>query len=146
MTIATTNGTRSVPVMTAAAQAAFIANNAQIQALLAEQALAIETTPTEFNGVTYREPEIRAWMRSAIKAGNNQGRIVMKQVLANKDFSLLEDWVNINGADSAKQCLLSLEDGEKWAHFYNFFKSIGHDLSRGYNGLWIDAKGEEVVE
>jgi len=146
MNTITTNGTRNVPVMTKSGREAIIANNPAIQALIAEAELANAAAVTEYNGVTYNQAEIRAWMRSAISRGNAQGRAVMKEVLAKKDFTLLDEWVNINGEDSSKQCLLSLEEGEQWSHFYEFFSSIGHNLSRGYDGLWCDAKTEEVAE
>lgn len=167
MNTITTNGTRNVPVMTKTARDAFIASNAAIQALIAEQQAAMESATTEYNGVTYTTADIRAWMRSAISRGNKQRNAVAKEtapfeaiikaelakgakadlkamVTANTAISNIEEqWVNIN---ENTKCLLSLEDGEQWGHFYGFFESIGHNLSRGEDGLWIDAKPGEVAE
>ena len=167
MNTITTNGTRNVPVPTKSGREAIIANNPAIQALIAEAELANAAAVTEYNGVTYNQAEIRAWMRSAISRGNKQRNAVAKEtaplealikaelakgakadvqvmVTANTAISNIEEqWVNIN---ETTKCLLSLEDGEKWGHFYGFFESIGHNLSRGVEGLWCDAKDEVVEE
>ena len=148
----TANGTRMVSVMKKSELVNEYASNERIQALMAELALeqqavnaaaqaTLDAQATEFQGVVYTVPQMRAEFRSLIQANKTSSAALLKQVVAKKDFSLLDDYVDVHSEAAQTSLYLSIEDAEKWFHFQTFFTGIGHSMSR--SALWVDAKPAE---
>jgi hypothetical protein len=142
--------------LTQAGIATAIANSPELSARMAElqaematlqaqaQATAVpsDATITLDDGVTYDIPTARATLRSLISKGNKATKaaafIGIKATLDEGEMLNIYD----KGDDKpvTSFCLLNHTDASLYWSLEGWLGSLGHNLSHGKQGLWIDAK------
>jgi hypothetical protein len=142
--------------LTQAGIATAIANSPELSARMAElqaematlqaqaQATAVpsDATITLDDGVTYDIPTARATLRALISKGNKATKaaafIGIKATLDEGEMLNIYD----KGDDKpvTSFCLLNHTDASLYWSLEGWLGSLGHNLSHGKQGLWIDAK------
>lgn len=142
--------------LTQAGIATAIANSPELSARMAElqaematlqaqaQATAVpsDATITLDDGVTYDIPTARAILRALISKGNKATKaaafIGIKATLDEGEMLNIYD----KGDDKpvTSFCLLNHTDASLYWSLEGWLGSLGHNLSHGKQGLWIDAK------
>lgn len=142
--------------LTQAGIATAIANSPELSARMAElqaemaalsaqaQATAVpsDATITLDNGVTYDIADARATLRALISKGNKATKaaafIGIKATL--DEGELLNIYDKGDDKPVTSYCLLNHTEATLYWSLEGWLGSLGHNLSHGKQGLWIDAK------
>ncbi len=126
----------------AARMDAIQAELAALQAQAQATAVPSDATITLDNGVTYTIPDARATLRALISKGNKATKaaafIGIKATL--DEGELLNVYDKGDGKPVTSFCLLNHTEASLYWSLEGWLGSLGHNLSHGKQGLWIDAK------
>ncbi len=128
----------------AARMAAIQAELAALEAQATEIGIPSDVTITLDNGVTYTLADARATLRALISKGNKATRAAaFSGIKATLDEGeLLNIYDKGDGKPATSFCLLNHTDATLYWSLEGWLGDLGHDLSHGNKGLWIDKEGE----